>query len=381
MHNIQSICIVASSPFTVNGFLINHLRELSKIYEITLCINLSEYKLSPRLDVSSIKIVNIPIQRKISILSDIKALRLLFNLFRTTQFSSVQSITPKAGLLAMLAAYFAKIPNRFHTFTGQIWVTRSYMSRTFFRQVDLLISKLATFVFADSASQIDFLVKEGVCEASHIALLGPGSISGVDLQRFHPNKLKRDGLRQEFSVSEDSCVFLFMGRLCKDKGIFDLLKAYSSLTAMHQKTSLWIVGPDEEGIAHKVRQISLQLFNSARWIGPTFAPESYMAAADILLLPSYREGFGSVIIEAAACGLPAIAYRIDGVVDAIIDGQTGVLVDVGDVQGLHHQMQHLLIDHKARSIMGDLARVRAQNEFSSEVVTQAWLNFYQSNVK
>lgn len=381
MRNIKSICIIVSSPFTVNGFLINHLTELSKIYAVTLCVNLSAYELSPILNVSSINIVNIPIERKISIFSDINTLRLLFNLFRRNQFSSIHSITPKAGLLALVAAYFAKIQNRFHTFTGQIWVKRSGISRGFFRRIDWLISKLATSVFADSASQIDFLVHEGICEASKIALLGPGSISGVDLQRFHPNKLKRDELRQEFSVCEDSCVFLFVGRLCQDKGIFDLLEAYAKLAAEHSKTSLWIVGPDEEGIVHKLRHSSFPLINSVRWIGQTFTPESYMAAADILLLPSYREGFGSVIIEAAACGLPAIAYRIDGVVDAIVDGETGVLVDLGNVEGLHHQMQYLMLDHKARSVMGDLARVRARNEFSSAVVTQAWLNFYQSNVK
>lgn len=381
MFNLPSICFVASSPFTVNGFLIGHLSELSKIYDVTLCVNLNQYKLSPNLDISSIKLINVPIERKINIFKDLKAWWILFKIFRFNQFKSVHSITPKAGLLSMSAAFCARIPNRLHTFTGQIWCTRQGLSRIFFKWTDYILVKFSTFVFADSSSQINFLLKEKVCNLSRIKLLGAGSISGVDLEKFNPNPEIRTHLRKKFSINHSDCIFLFVGRLCKDKGVPDLLKAFSELSIKYQHIALWIVGPDEERIEDHTKLHFPQLHSIIKWIGPTFHPENWMAAADVLLLPSYREGFGTVIIEAASCGKPTIAYRINGVVDAVLDNETGLLVSVGDIEGLMEKMQQLIVDHNLRSNLGLSARARVQRQFSSKAVTKAWCDFYENLIK
>ena len=379
MSSVLSICFIVSSPFTVNGFLIGHLRELSKLYEVTLCVNLNQYQLSPDFDVSSIKILHIPIERKISVAKDLKAWLVLLKIFRSNKFDSVHSITPKAGLLSMSAGFFARIPNRFHTFTGQIWSVRKGLGRSFFRWMDCLVVKFATFVFADSESQIIFLINERVCNLSKIKLLGSGSISGVNLEKFNANSKIRAQLRKKLSIHDD-CVFLFVGRLCKEKGIFDLLKAFSDLSINHQGIRLWIVGPDEEKIEAHIKSHFPQLYSVVSWIGPTFYPEKWMMAADVLLLPSYREGFGSVIIEAASCGLPAIAYRINGVVDAIVHNDTGLLVDVGNIEYLASQMKLLSMDLNLRRRLASSARTRAQTKFSSKAVTKAWLDFYENLV-
>ena len=225
------------------------------------------------------------------------------------------------------------------------------------------------------------LAHNRVCKPAKIAMLGAGSISGVDLIRFQPNTLIRAQLREELAVSENDCVFLFVGRLCRDKGLFDLLAAFSKIRVERQNAVLWIVGPDEEGIIGQVKARSAELYGVVKWIGPTFSPEHYMSAADVLLLPSYREGFGSVIIEAAACQLPTIAYRIDGVVDAVVDGKTGLLVSLGNVEGLEMQMELLLNNPALRDSLGTSARDRARCDFSSETVTRAWLDFYASILK
>jgi len=370
-----------TTPFTVNGFLINHLTELSKFYRLSLCINLDQYELSPKLDISNLEIINVPLERKISLLKDLKTWLVLFWIFRLHRFDSVHSITPKAGLLAMSSAFFARIPRRFHTFTGQIWVNQAGLKRIIFKYVDLLIANCATFLFADSASQIRFLVGEGVCNPAKIFMLGSGSISGVDLSRFQSNPLIRTQLREGLSVSENDCVFLFVGRLCRDKGLFDLLTAFSKIKSERKNAVLWIVGPDEEGIVAQVKERSAELYGLVKWIGPTFSPEHYMCAADVLLLPSYREGFGSVIIEAAACHLPTIAYRIDGVVDAVIDGKTGLLVNLGNVEELMDRMELLLSNLTLRVSLGGSAKERGSSFFSSNSVTQAWLDFYANTLK
>ena len=377
----KKICFVVTTPFTVNGFLINHLTELSKFYRLSLCINLDQYELSPKLDISNLEIINVPLERKISLLKDLKTWLVLFWIFRLHRFDSVHSITPKAGLLAMSSAFFARIPRRFHTFTGQIWVNQAGLKRIIFKYVDLLIANCATFLFADSASQIRFLVGEGVCNPAKIFMLGSGSISGVDLSRFQSNPLIRTQLREGLSVSENDCVFLFVGRLCRDKGLFDLLTAFSKIKSERKNAVLWIVGPDEEGIVAQVKERSAELYGLVKWIGPTFSPEHYMCAADVLLLPSYREGFGSVIIEAAACHLPTIAYRIDGVVDAVIDGKTGLLVNLGNVEELMDRMELLLSNLTLRVSLGGSAKERAHRFFSSNSVTQAWLDFYANTLK
>ena len=377
MINTRSICFVVSSPFTVNGFLINHLMWLSKYFEVTLFVNLEREKLSARLDLSRIKVVDIPLERKIKIFKDINAYWQLFKYFSTSNFISVHSVTPKAGLLAMSAAFFAKIPNRHHTYTGQIWVRRKGLYRTFFKKIDWVISQCATFVMADSTSQIQFLLKEGVCKREKIGMLGSGSISGVDHNIFKSDEDIRAENRKKFLISEDVCLFLYVGRISKDKGIYDLLKAFAELKKKYQNIALWIVGPDEEGIAEKLNYQDPELYSSINWIGLSSNPEIYMASADILLLPSYREGFGTVIIEAASCSLPTIAYKIDGVIDAIVDGQTGLLVKKGDIRDFRNKMEVLYCDPRLRLKLGASAQKRANADFSSRTITKAWLAFYR----
>jgi glycosyltransferase involved in cell wall biosynthesis len=373
----RSICFVVSSPFTVNGFLINHLMWLSKYFEVTLFVNLEREKLSTKLDLSRIKVVDIPLERKIKIFKDINAYWQLFKYLSTSNFISVHSVTPKAGLLAMSAAFFSKIPNRYHTYTGQIWVGQKGIYRTFFKKIDWLIGQYATFVMADSTSQIEFLLKEKVCKREKIGMLGSGSISGVDHDIFKSDEVIRAEIRKKFLISEGICLFLYVGRISKDKGIYDLLKAFAELKKKYRNIALWIVGPDEEGIAEKLNYQDPELYSGINWFGLSSNPEIYMASADILLLPSYREGFGTVIIEAASCSLPTIAYKIDGVIDAIVDGQTGLLVKKGDIRDFRNKMEVLYRDPRLRLKLGASGQKRAKADFSSRTITKEWLAFYR----
>ena len=277
----------------------------------------------------------------------------------------------------MSAAFFAKIPNRYHTYTGQIWVGRKGLYRVFFKKIDWIISQFATFVMADSTSQIQFLLKQGICKSEKIGMLGSGSISGVDHNIFKSDEVIRAEIRKKFLISENVCIFLYVGRVSKDKGIYDLLKAFADLKTKYRNIALWIVGPDEEGIAEKLNCQDPELYSSVSWFGLSSNPEIYMASAEILLLPSYREGFGTVIIEAASCSLPTIAYKIDGVIDAIVDGQTGLLVRKGDIRDFRNKMEVLYRDPRLRLKLGASAQKRANADFSSRAITKAWLAFYR----
>jgi glycosyltransferase involved in cell wall biosynthesis len=370
---------VATTPFAVNAFLVNHIAELSIHCRIVLGTNLDAYKLLPVL-LNIVEIHHIPFSRRVSLWSDLISLLKLTVLVRQVRPSVIHSITPKAGLLAMLAGLIARVPLRWHTFTGQVWATKQGFARSALKAFDRLIVLLASNVFADSASQCRLLRDEGVVREGQIGMIGLGSIAGVDLKRFYPDAVNHNRLRQQIGTDEETCVFLFVGRLAKDKGLFDLIRAFIELSATVRDIELWVVGPDEERLLQTLQKLAEGCGAPIRWLGATLIPEQFMIAADVLLLPSYREGFGSVVIEGAACGIPTIAYRIDGVIDAVADGCSGLLVGLGDTSAFVAAMRQLALDRELRLRLGNQARERAVRDFSSKRVTNAWLEFYRSHL-
>lgn len=213
-----------------------------------------------------------------------------------------------------------------------------------------------------------------------VTVLGRGSICGVDLNRFRPATAIRERMRRELVLTDEGCVFLFVGRITRDKGVFDLVEACRLLHQEAVQSELWVVGPDEDHLLNELKSLAGRGGSKIRWFDPTQEPENFMAAADVLVLPSYREGFGTVIIEAAACGLPAVAYRINGVVDAVVDNETGILVDARDIGALVNAMKMLAIDHALRSRLGVRALSRVKLEFSSQAVTAAWETHYREKL-
>jgi glycosyltransferase involved in cell wall biosynthesis len=244
--------------------------------------------------------------------------------------------------------------------------------------MDRLIALFSTYALVDSSSQRQFLLDEGVLKASKSDVLAQGSISGVDTIRFRPNAQARKQIRDELKIPEEEMTFLFLGRLNRDKGVLDLATAFAGIRNEH--THLLVVGPDEEDILPQITRLTEKCRARAHFVGFTSNPEEYMAAADVFCLPSYREGFGSVVIEAAAVGIPAIGSRIYGVVDAIQENFSGLLFDARDVSGLQTAMDKLSGDRELRLRLGRQARERAINVFSSEKLALAWLEYYRASL-
>lgn len=373
---MRAICFVVTTPFAVNAFLLTHMKALADRCPVTLCVNRSLYPLSDDID-PRIRVVDFPIAREIALLKDLRAFLFLVSWLRAERVAAVHSITPKAGLLAMLAARLAGIRLRHHTFTGQVWATKSGIARSLLKTFDRVIVRAASQVFADSSSQCRFLEDERVVKPGGISVLGPGSIAGVDVGRFRPDVEMRRQVRAEMGSSDDLCIFLFVGRLTRDKGVFDLVEAFTTVAATNPRVELWLVGPDEEGLWEQLERRSRRGTGRMRRLGQTSQPERYMASADVLVLPSYREGFGSVVIEAAACAVPTVAYRIDGVIDAVVEERTGLLVEICNVDAFAAAMLALSLDPARRNQLGRQALDRAAKEFSSPAVTAEWMAFYE----
>ena len=282
--------------------------------------------------------------------------------------------------MASLASSVSFIPVRIHVFTGQVWLTKSGLRRFILKGLDRLIYSLSTKVLIDSTSQRDFLLKNNIVKEKKSLVLGSGSFCGVDTLRFIPSDEHRISMRKKYNLSPDQIVYLFVGRLKKDKGVFELIESFSHLRSVHKNINLWLLGPDEENIKNQILSDKVSK-EGIEFIPFSPNPELFMNAADIFCLPSYREGFGTVIIESASCGIPAIGTRIYGLKDAIEDGITGLLVGVKEIESLKHAMERLLQDHEMRKKMGETARMRAKEEFDQRKVINRILEFLDSEYK
>ena len=368
------VCFVVTSPLTIRAFLAPHIAALSTKFDVSVAANADPDSFAA--EGLSERFFKVPIERRISPLRDLRALMCLVRLFRAHRFDLVHSVTPKAGLLAMAGAWCARVPLRIHTFTGQVWATRGGPTRALLRIMDSLIAKFATHVLVDSRSQREFLISNRVVAAPKSAVLAEGSICGVDGERFRPDAAARRRVRSEMRVPEDAAMFLYLGRLSRDKGVPDLALAFARLAQRHATVHLALVGPDEDDLRRQIEEIVAPCADRVRIIDYTDRPEDYMAAADVFCLPSYREGFGQVALEGAATGLPVIASRIYGIVDAVLDGETGLLHPPADVDALRAHMETLLVRPDLRRKLGGAGRSRSLRDFSAQRVTQALVEFY-----
>jgi glycosyltransferase involved in cell wall biosynthesis len=360
-------------------FMKPHIDVLAKHYDVTLIADASQDELSELLN-SNVKLISLGIERKINIIKDVQSLISLFFIFQREKFSSVHSLMPKSGLLAMIAGFLARVPCRFHTFTGQVWANKVGFNRWGLKFLDKLVVFCATELLTDSFTQKKFLIDEGIVPAGKINVLANGSICGVDLLRFNLDPVVRSDVRKQLDIPFDALVYLFLGRLNKDKGVLDLAVAFSNMVKKVSSAFLLIVGPDENGLDDELSEILSQCRGKYRRIDFTSQPEKYMAASDVLCLPSYREGFGSVIIEAAAMRVPAIVSNIYGLIDAVEDGKTGILHPLGDVDAIEKCMLKMFNDERFRCDLASQAYERACRSFSKDIVVFEMMKFYEKNL-
>ena len=373
---MKKVCIVATVPYALVMFMKPHIMMLSKHYDVTLIANGTEQDVATMLG-SNVRFIKVNFARKISLWRDLVTLIQLYQIFRKEQFEVVHSLMPKTALLAMIAALIARVPNRIHTFTGQVWANKKGLSRWGLKILDRLVVSCASGLLADSFSQRQFLIEQRIVKKNKIIVLANGSVCGVDVKRFKPDLKVRHQIRSELNIPNHAIIYLFVGRLNKDKGILDLATAFASLAISLPNIHLLVVGPSEDGIDIELQLILTQFTSQFHRVGFTDKPELYMACADIFCLSSYREGFGSVIIEAAAAGLPAVASRIYGLVDAVKNSETGILHQPKNIEEIKIALLTMTKD-SVREKMSNQALLRTRSLFTTEVVVNAMSKYYQS---
>lgn len=375
MGKKYKICFVVPVEYVVDHFLLNHLRYLSKTYDTTVVLNSNQPDLLSKRGID-VKVVKIPFSRGIDFFNDIYCFFKLFIYLRKNKFDALHSVTPKVGCLAMVCSLIARVPRRVHIFTGQVWADKKGFGRFFFKRTDTITALCATHCLVDSPSQMAFLLENKVIKSNKSRVFGLGSIAGVDLEKFKLNVEVRHSIRRELAIPEDALCLTFIGRLSIGKGIYDLVEGFSQIN--NPNLFLLIVGPDEGKMVNVIKEKYPSIENRLRFVGYTYHPENYMSAADVLCLPSYKEGFGSVIIEAAAIGLPAIASNIYGISDAVIDGQTGILHAPGNIDEIKTTIERIANDKTLRLKLGTQAYNRVVKDFDCQLLTQAWCDFYKT---
>ena len=373
----KKICFVVAVPITAHAFLKDHIRALSGKYDIYLAATIQSEEDVKGLSIAGWK--SIDIERGISLTKDFQSVWQLMRYFKMMKFDAVHSVTPKAGLVTALAGRLAGVEHRAHIFTGQVWATRKGIMRELLKSIDKIICHFDNHIFVDGKSQRAFLVKEGVLTENQADVFCNGSIAGVNSERFAPNKETRMDERNKIGINEDILTYIFLGRLNHDKGIGELYQAFNRLAKDVKDVFLLLVGYDEENFIGKLSDYPcIKEGLNFYYYGITKEPEKVLNAGDIFVLPTYREGFGSSVLEAACIGLPCICSDAYGVLDAYIDGETGLQCKVGDAESLYQCMKKLHDDKTLMKIMGEKSRLRALNDFSVKPISACWVSFYET---
>ena len=373
---MKKICFVVSNSFFVNAFLYEPISILSANYKIYLICNIENndnIKINhPNID----KIFSIKIKREIAPISDLISLVQICKIIKTEKFNAVHTLTPKAGLLGILASYLMKVPNRFHTFTGQVWISKTGVLRSLLIAIDRLIIKLSSKIIIDGKSQKEFLIKQNFFEHEEAIVFNNISTCGINLNKFKPDPIVRKQQRIKYKVSKKDTVFCFLGRINKDKGIYDLIESFLLLD--NKNIHLFLIGPLEIIISDQTKEKYKR--NNIRFLPYTKQPQIILQLCDVFCFPSYREGFGYSVIEASALEKPVICSDIYGLKYTCLDNQTGLKHKVKSVKSLLNKMRFAIENPDIISKMGGNGRKYVHENFSEDKVLEKWFEFYSSNL-
>lgn len=365
-------------PTSLKTFLAGSIEPLMSRYDLVL-VSSPDKELDELREQYGVKTIGVRMERRMSPLKDLRSLWRLTCVFRRERPYMVHSMTPKAGLLCMLAAWVARVPRRVHTFTGLVWPTATGLSRRILMFTDWLTCACATHIIPEGRGVMNDLQQH--ITRKPMRVLGYGNVRGVDMDYW-----SRDNADAELVHSlreENTFTFVFVGRIVRDKGINELVKAFKRVREEHN-VRLVLVGRFEDSldpISDESRK-TIKECDDIVYAGSQFGRDllAYYAAADCFVFPSYREGFPNTVLEAGAMGLPSIVTDINGSREIIENGKNGIIVPSKDADALAEAMSRMVEDTDMQHLMARNARPMIASRFEQGFVRKCQMDFYDEIV-
>jgi glycosyltransferase involved in cell wall biosynthesis len=377
---------ITTVPMALKHLLKGQMSFMSKNGFDVIMISADGQELNDVIESEKCKHFTVPFTRKITIIKDLYATYKLYRILRREKPDIVHTHTPKAGIVGMLASYFARVPARLHTVAGLPLVEITGFKRFILNFVERLTYRCSTMVYPNSFGLKEIILKNRFTRKNKLRIIGNGSSNGIDTSYFDSelfSSLENNTLKSELGVKSNDFVFIFVGRVVSDKGINELVEAFDRFCLLEQDIKLLIVGPLEDELDPLNKQTKLLINNNDNIISVGYQNDvrPYFAISNSLVFPSYREGFPNVVMQAGAMGLPSIVSDINGCNEIIENNINGLIIRVKSVQTIYDAMIKITSDkylfNKLRLNSRDYIKIK----YKREALWGMLLNEYEDLIK
>ena len=381
MNSRAKLIRISTVPQSLHKLLNGQLKFMNNYYEV-IGIASSGEQLRRVKEENGIRVIPVEMTRAITPLKDLKALWQLYKIFRREKPLIVHTHTPKAGTLGIIAAKLANVPYRLHTVAGLPLLEERGTKRKLLNTVEKFTYACATKVYPNSSGLREIIIRNGYATKDKLKVIGNGSSNGIDTDYFNTQNISHEEkrkLKKELNICLDDYVFIFVGRLVKDKGVNELVKAFIKLSTKYKNVKLLILGKFEENLDPLDVETQYQLKNTTSIIYAGYQNDvrPYFAISNALAFPSYREGFPNVVMQAGAMSLPAIVTNINGCNEIIRDKQNGLIVPVKNANILFEKMEYLLLHPDKCLEMGNYSRELNCKYYNRELIWKELLEEYE----
>jgi glycosyltransferase involved in cell wall biosynthesis len=374
---MKKLIKTSTVPMSLDTFCRGQLKMLSEHFEV-VAVSSPDVELKLIEEREGVKTISVPMERHISILKDVVSLFRMVRVFRKEKPDIVHSITPKAGLISMLAAWICRVPVRMHTYTGLVFPTATGIKQNILILMDRLLCRCATYINPEGRGVANDLKRFGITKKP-LHIIGNGNVRGIDADYWTTEEAVRNKIRRQLDIDNDF-VFLFVGRLVGDKGINELIAAFKKLCTDYESVKLLLVGHYEDKLDPLKPETMQEIKNNQSIIttGSQKDVRPYYAASDAFVFPSYREGFPNTVLEAGALGLPSIVTDINGANEIIVRNKNGVIVPSKNSDALYEAMCLFLNQTELLKQMAANARSMVIDRFEQKYIWGELLKVYQS---
>lgn len=379
----KKIIRITTVPVSLNVLLKGQLAFMNQFYKVIGVSAYEEHHFSEIKNREHIELESLTMTRTISPLKDLIALYKLYFFLKKEKPFIVHSHTPKAGTIGMIAAKLAGVPHRFHTIAGLPLLESKGAKRKLLNLVEKITYSCATKILPNSIGLKEIIVENKFTNANKLKVIANGSSNGIDCTHYDSSLFFEDektSLKENLGISTKDFVFIFVGRMVGDKGINELVQSFKKLSANLDNVKLLLVGPFEKNL-DPLKKVTIEEIDNNKNIIAVGAQKDvrpYFAIANVLVFPSYREGFPNVVMQAGAMGLPSIVTNINGCNEIVIEGENGIIIPMKNAELLYQAMMKMLNEKDKYHLMSKKSRDLIVNRFEQKFVWEQLLKEYQN---